>query len=97
MNYADYVLQEMNNYASSSRCEAFTDFKTLVNYSNRKIAEIINEIRTPRALHYFMTELIREMNNDASSVSKPFIATFENVRNAYDKSYDFHYKHQRIN
>ena len=96
INYADYVLQEMNKIASSARCEAFTDFKTLVNYSNKRIAEIINRIPTPRALHYFMIELIPEMNNDANEVQPPFRATFENVHNAYEKAYEHFNRIQRV-
>ncbi|CAF4205609.1 unnamed protein product, partial [Rotaria sordida] len=67
LNYADYVLQEMNKNTAKTRCEAFTDFKTLVNYSNKQIANIIAKIPTPRALHCFIVALIREMNIDASS------------------------------
>jgi hypothetical protein len=97
INYADYVLQQMNHNASRSRCKSFTDFKTLVNYSNKRIAEIINKIPTPRALHYFMIELITEMNNDANDVKQPFIATFENVQNAYEQSYERYNKIHRVN
>ncbi len=97
INYADYVLQQMNHNASQQRCEPFTDFKTLVNYSNKKISEIINRIPTPRALHYFMIGLITEMNNDANDVKQPFKATFENVHNAYEESYDYFNKIHRVN
>ena len=97
INYADYVLQEMNKNASKDRCEPFLDFKTLVNYSDRRIAEIIDKIPTPRALHYFMIELITEMNNDAADVESPFRATFENVNNAYEKSYEYYYKTHHLN
>ena len=86
INYADYVLHKMNDNATKTRCRAFTDFKTLVTYSNVTIAKIIEKIPTPRALHYFMTELMREMNNDANDVKKPFEATLENVNNAYKES-----------
>lgn len=96
-NYADYVLQEMNKNSSSTRCQRFQNFKTLINYSNRRIADIIHRIPTPRALHYFMIELITEMNNDANDVTPPFIATFENVHNAYEKSYTYFDKIHRIN
>ncbi|CAF4231287.1 unnamed protein product, partial [Rotaria sordida] len=96
LNYADYVLQEMNKNAAKTRCEAFTDFKTLVNYSNKQIANIIAKIPTPRALHYFIVALIREMNIDASSVRKPFKATFDNVQTAYEESCEFHYKRHKI-
>ena len=68
-NYADYVLKEMNQNEGVTRCKPFKDFKTLVNSSNKKIAEIIEKIPTPRALHFFMTALIREMNTNANSVS----------------------------
>jgi hypothetical protein len=88
INYADYVLQEMNKNAAKTRCTAFPDFKTLVNYSNEKIAKIIDKIPTPRALHYFMMKLIEEMNADANNVDKPFEATFENVDNAYKRSFE---------
>ena len=97
LNYADYVLQQMNLNGSINRCEPFTDFQTLVNYSNKRVAEIINNIPTPRGLHYFMVELIREMNNDANHVQTPFKATFENVHNAYERSYEFYDKQPRIN
>ncbi|CAF1463415.1 unnamed protein product [Rotaria sordida] len=96
LNYADYVLQEMNKNAAKTRCEAFTDFKTLVNYSNKQIADIIAKIPTPRALHYFIVALIREMNIDASSVRKPFKATFENVQAAYEESYELYHKRHKI-
>ncbi|CAF1171870.1 unnamed protein product [Adineta steineri] len=86
IDYADYVLQEMNKHVSASRCKSFTDFKTLVNYSNTKNAEIINKITTPRTLHYFMRYLITEMNECADDIQKPFIATAENVRTAYERS-----------
>lgn len=97
LNYADYVLQEMNKNASSSRCQPFQDFKTLVNYSNRRVAEIIQKIPTPRALHYFMIELIAELNNDANDAKPPFIATFENVHNAYEKAYTQFNKIHQVN
>ena len=97
INYADYVLQEMKKNSSISRCRSFRDFKTLVNYSNQRIADIIKKIPTPRALHYFMIELIGEMNNDANDVSTPFIATFENVHNAYEKSYSRYNKIHQVN
>ena len=96
-NYADYVLQEMNKNSSTSRCKRFTNFKTLVNYSNRRIAEIIHKIPTPRAMHYFMIELITEMNNDANDGKIPFIATFENVHNAYEKSFIYFNKIHQVN
>ncbi|CAF2445266.1 unnamed protein product [Rotaria sp. Silwood2] len=88
-NYADYVLQEMNKNASSSRCKSFSDFKTLVNYGNKKNAEIIDRIPTPRALHFFMSKLITEMNDNASDAQTPFIATLDNVHNAFQNSYEF--------
>ena len=43
MNYADYVLQKMNKNASLTRCKPFTNFKTLVNYHNPEITDIIDE------------------------------------------------------
>ncbi|CAF1164502.1 unnamed protein product [Adineta steineri] len=86
INYAEYVLQDMNKNANETRCKAFPDFKTLVNYSNWKNAEIIDKIRTPRALHYFVEKLIVEMNGDASDAAEPFRATFENVDNAYKQA-----------
>jgi hypothetical protein len=88
INYADYVLQKMNKNASKTRCKAFPDFKTLVGYANEKSAKIIGQIPTPRALHHFISALMREMNNDASSVKNPFEATFENVDNAYRKLFE---------
>jgi hypothetical protein len=87
----------MNKNANKTRCKPFTNFKTLVNSSNRKIAEIIEKIPTPRALHYFMSALIREMNNEANSVKEPFIATFENVHAAYEESYENFHKRHKIN
>ncbi|CAF1241107.1 unnamed protein product [Didymodactylos carnosus] len=95
VNYADYVLQQMNKNATETRCKPFTDFKTLVNFSNKKIAVIIEKIPTPRALHYFMSALILEMNNDANSV-KRFEATFENVHAAYEESYPSYEKRHKI-
>ena len=86
INYADYVLQEMNKVASHSRCSSFIDFKTLVNYSQKKHADIISKITTPRELHYFMIKLIPEMNNDANNGNEPFKATLDNVSAAYRKS-----------
>jgi hypothetical protein len=83
INYADYVLEEMNKKASKKRCKPFPDFKTLVNYTNGKIAEIIDKILTPRELHLFMMELIIEMNGDANNVRIAFEATEENVRTAF--------------
>ncbi|CAF0923464.1 unnamed protein product [Adineta steineri] len=88
INYADYVLQEMNKNAKKTRCKVFPDFKILVNYSDERNAEIINKIPTPRALHRFIAELIPEMNNDANNVVEPFEATFENVDNAYKNSFE---------
>jgi hypothetical protein len=96
INYADYVLQEMNKNAASFRCRSFVNFKTLVNYSTVEIAVIINQIPSPRALHYFMQSLITEMNNCANDGPKPFIATLDNVRNAYRKSKLFFYKRHSI-
>lgn len=86
INYADFILQGMDKEASRSRCKAFTDFKTLTNYSNEQNANIINRISTPRVLNCFMMELIREMNACANDVDAPFIATFENIDNAFNKS-----------
>ena len=96
LNYADYVLQEMNKDASNSRCVPFTDFETLVNFSNRKVAEIIQKIPTPRALHFFVIALIGEMNDDAKSVKPPFIATFKNVLTAYDESVEYFEKRHKM-
>jgi hypothetical protein len=93
LNYADYVLQEMNKNASKTRCKAFTNFKTLVSMSDMKIADIIEKIPTPRALHFFMDKLIKKMNEDAGRVKKPFQATFDNVQAAYQASYKFFHKH----
>lgn len=86
INYADYVPQEMNKIVSSSRCQSFEDFKTLVNYSEEKHADIINKIKTPRQLHFFMTILIPQMNNDAANVDEPFKASFYHINTAYTKS-----------
>ncbi|CAF0899397.1 unnamed protein product [Adineta steineri] len=97
INYADYVLQEMNKNASASRCKSFVDFKTLVNYSNPKNAEIINRISTPRILHYFMQHLITEMNHYANVVKEPFIATTENIYTAYEKAAKSTFKVHFIN
>ncbi|CAF0730080.1 unnamed protein product [Adineta steineri] len=88
INYADYVLQEMNKNANDTRCKAFPDFKILVNYADKRNAEVINKIPTPRALHRFIAELIPEMNNDANNVVEPFEATFENVDTAYKNSFE---------
>ncbi|CAF1518306.1 unnamed protein product [Adineta steineri] len=79
----------MNKNANETRCKAFPDFKTLVNYSNEKNAEIINKIPTPRALHHFMMALMGEMNGDASNAAEPFRASFENVDNAYKQASKF--------
>ncbi len=54
-----------------------------MNYTNGKIAEIIDKILTPRELHLFMMELIIEMNGDANNVRIAFEATEENVRTAF--------------
>ncbi|CAF0860238.1 unnamed protein product [Adineta steineri] len=97
INYADYVLQETNKYASASRCRSFTDFTTLVNYSNPKNAEIINQISTPRVLHYFMQHLIEEMNYYANDVKEPFIATTENIYTAYETAAKSTFKVHFIN
>ncbi|CAF1522040.1 unnamed protein product [Rotaria sordida] len=96
-NYADYVLQKLNKNASRTRCKAFTDFKTLVNYEDQRIAEIIDEIQTPRELHMFMMELITQMNHDASNVERLFPATEKNVRNAFEKSLGLYYKYDEAN
>ena len=94
-NYADFVLQVMDKNASSSRCRPLTDFKTLLNSSDPDIAEFIEKIPTPRALHFFLSALIREMNNEASSVNTPFIATLKSVTKAYQEaSKSFHKSHQ---
>ncbi|CAF3345083.1 unnamed protein product [Rotaria sp. Silwood1] len=88
INYADYVLYEMNKKALSIRCKPLPDFKILVNYTNQQSAAIIDRIPTPRALHYFMERLITEMNNCASDSKEPFLATSENVANAFKTSID---------
>ncbi|CAF0899322.1 unnamed protein product [Adineta steineri] len=97
INYADYVLQETNKNTSPFRCKSFVDFKTLVNYSNTRNAEIINQITTPRALHYFMQHLITEMNHYANVVKEPFIATTENIYTAYEKAAKSTFKVHLIN
>ena len=86
LNYADYILEKLRSLSASSRCKPIPSFKNLVNYSDERIAEIVNKIPTPRALHFFMTELIREMNSDAAHVQQPFIANFDNINNASEKS-----------
>ncbi|CAF1022916.1 unnamed protein product [Adineta steineri] len=97
IDYADYILQEMNKNASASRCKSFADFKTLVNYSNTRNAEIINQITTPRALHYFMQHLITEMNQRTDDGSTPFIASFENIHAAYETAAKSTFKVHFIN
>ncbi|CAF1261255.1 unnamed protein product [Adineta ricciae] len=82
-NYADYVLRHMNEKASYDRCKSLPNFETLVNYSDKSIPKYIDRLKTPRMLHYFIQELIIQMNNDARHASKPFIATVENVVHAY--------------
>ncbi len=37
----------MNQNTTDTRCQSFKDFKILVNYSNKKISEIIDKIPTP--------------------------------------------------
>jgi hypothetical protein len=96
INYGDYLLQKMNKDASKIRCKSLPDFKTFVNYHDIRIADMINEIQTPRALHYFMIELIREMNGCANDVKKPFIATYENVKMAFKKSNEYMYKRHTV-
>ena len=86
INYADYVLSEMNKQASSKRCKPFPDFETLVNYSNREIAKIIDRITTPRELHGFLRSLMEEMNSNANNVKTPFEATLDDVKNAFDRA-----------
>ncbi|CAF1526630.1 unnamed protein product [Adineta steineri] len=86
INYGDYLLQEMNKNASDTHCRPLPDFKTLINYHDTHIADMINEIKTPRALHYFMTALIREMNGCASESTEPFIATYRDVKMAFKNS-----------
>ncbi|UJR10828.1 hypothetical protein I4U23_015015 [Adineta vaga] len=86
MNYADYVIEEMNRNILRNRCQLIPDFETLVSYTNPQIADIINEFQTPRELHQFIRKLIVEMNNCAKDNDKPFIATFDNVNNAYIKA-----------
>ncbi|CAF4251739.1 unnamed protein product, partial [Adineta steineri] len=85
INYGDYLLQEMNENTSKTHCKSLPDFKTLVNYDDTNIADMINEVQTPRALHYFMIALIQEMNGCASESTEPFIATHENVKIASKK------------
>ncbi|CAF3556907.1 unnamed protein product [Adineta steineri] len=86
INYADYVLQEMNQNAKETRCKELPDFKILVNYADKRNAEIIDKIPTPRVLNFFMEALMEEMNGDARNARKPFQATFENVLNAYKQA-----------
>ena len=89
LHYADHLLQKMKKTASRNRCKSLPDFKTLVNYSNEATADIIDRIPTPRALHYFMEKLITEMNKCTNDVENPFIATHDNVNNAFKKSIQF--------
>ncbi|CAF4292761.1 unnamed protein product [Adineta steineri] len=86
INYGDYLLLEMNKNAAKTHCKSLPDFKTLVNYTNSAIADTINRISTPKTLLHFMEKLIIEMNNGASDVAEPFIATYKNVDNAFKKS-----------
>ncbi|UJR10827.1 hypothetical protein I4U23_015014 [Adineta vaga] len=85
MNYADHVLEKMNKTSSNVRCKTLKGFDTLTNYKDKQVAEVIDRISNPRELHYFMIELILEMNNHANS-DNPFIATFDNVNQAYIKA-----------
>jgi len=87
----------MNKNTSATRCKLLPDFKVLVNYQNEQVADIINEISTPRALHFFMIELIREMNSCVNDVRQPFIATYENVKVASKKSTEYLYKRPNVN
>jgi hypothetical protein len=59
---------------------------------DKKIADIIEKIPTPRALHYFMDALIKEMNDDAGRVEKPFQATLNNVQASYKSSQEHCHK-----
>jgi hypothetical protein len=86
INYADYILQNLNKNALTTRCKSLPNFTTLVNYTNPATAGIIDRILTPKALHHFIEKLILEMNNCASYMEEPFIATNENVDNAFKKS-----------
>jgi hypothetical protein len=87
INYADYLVQKFKKGSlSAAGCKSFTDFETLVNYRDEKVAAIIDRIATPRQLHYFIIDLISEMNNCAKDVAEPFIATFANVKAAFEKS-----------
>jgi hypothetical protein len=92
INYADYLLEEMNKNASTTRCKALPDFKKLISYDNTQIAELFSEIQTPRILHYIMIELIREMNSCAKDMKEPFIATYGNFKTAIKKSNEYLYK-----
>jgi hypothetical protein len=83
INYADYVLAEMNKYASNDRSEKLPNFKELVNYTDPTIADIIKQIQTPKDLHLFVKGLIGEMNKCSKDVKEPFIATYDNVKKAF--------------
>ena len=89
MNYADYVLSEMNKNASSTRCKPIPDFKTLVNYSNEEIAKIIDIIPGPKALQIFMLALAEELDRESGSADRSYLPSLTNVKNAYRKSVEF--------
>lgn len=83
INYADHLLINMNKTATTIRCKELPGFETLVNYVDEKNRAVIDQISTPRELHYFMIALILEMNNHAKNAKMPFIATFDNVNHAF--------------
>jgi len=89
MNYADYVLSEMNKNASSTRCKPIPDFETLVNYSNEEIAKIIDIIPGPKALQIFMLALAEELDRESGSADRSYLPSLTNVKNAYRKSVEF--------
>ena len=83
IDYADYVLAEMNRYASNDRYKKLPNFKKLVNYTDPTTIDIIEQIQTPKDLHLFMKGLIGEMNKCSKDVNEPFIATYDNVEKAF--------------
>jgi hypothetical protein len=91
INYADYVIKHINQMPSTTRVKTLPNFSTLVNYDKPEIAAIIKHIQTPRALNFFMTELINEMNTLTNYVLTPLPITQQNITTAFQKSFEnFH-------
>ena len=93
-NYADFVLDNLKKQQQNP-CKTLPTFRGLLGDNDVLVKSVLQSLRHPRDLHFFMDSLLDVLSENSSVKGIiPFIATQENVKLAMEKAKKNMYKTQ---